>query len=45
MLLLLRKVYSQTGENEQLVKVDEVLDKVAVQSRKYDQVQKLKASY
>jgi hypothetical protein len=45
MLLHLRKVYQVTGEEEKLKEVDEVSDQVGVQSRKYEQVQKVKSSY
>jgi hypothetical protein len=45
MLLHLRKVYQVTGEKEKLKEVDEVSDQVGVQSRKYEQVQKVKSSY
>jgi len=44
MLLHLRKVYQVTGEEEKLKEVDEVSDQVGVQSRKYEQVQKVKKS-
>ncbi len=45
MLLHLRKVYQVTGEKSKLKEVDEVSDQIGVQSRKYEQVQKVKASY
>ncbi|MFK7786688.1 MAG: hypothetical protein AB8B56_16335 [Crocinitomicaceae bacterium] len=45
MLLHLRKVYKVTGEEKKLKDVDEVSDQVGVQSRKYEQVQQVKASY
>ena len=45
MLLHLRKVYEATGEKEKKKEVDEVSDQVGVQCRKYEQVQKVKASY
>ncbi len=45
MLLHLQKVYSATGEMEKLEEVDEVSNQIGVQSRKYEQVQKVKASY
>jgi len=45
MLLQLRKVYVKSGEEEKLKQVDEASDKVSVQCRKYEQVQKLKNSY
>jgi hypothetical protein len=45
MLLHLRKVYDQRGEDDKRDDVDEVSDKVGVQSKKYEQVQKVKASY
>ncbi len=45
MLLQLRKVYHQTGEEEKLQEIDKVTDKVGVQCRKYEQVQKLKGAY
>ena len=45
MLLHLRKVYVETGEKQKVIEIDKSLDKVAVQCKKYDQVQKLKSSY
>lgn len=45
MLLHLRKVYEVTGEKDKMKEVDEVSDEIGVQSRKYEQVQKVKASY
>lgn len=45
MLLYLRKVYVQTDEKVKLEKIEKELDKVAVQCKKYDQVQKLKSTY
>lgn len=45
MLLHLRKVYQATGENEKMKEVDKVSDEIGVQSRKYEQVQKVKSSY
>lgn len=45
MLLQLRKVYVKMDAKEKLKEVDEASDKVSVQCRKYEQVQKLKNSY
>jgi len=45
MLLVLRKVYEQKNETEKVKEIDKALDKVSVQCKKYDQVQKLKSSY
>ena len=45
MLLHLRKVYAETGEKQKVIEIDKTLDKVAVQCKKYNQVQKLKSSY
>ncbi len=45
MLLHLRKVYGVTGEKKKMKEVDEISDKVSVQCRKYEQVQKVKAGY
>jgi hypothetical protein len=45
MLLYLRKTYKQSGDEKKMKEIDAALDKVAVQSKKYDQVQKLKSSY
>jgi hypothetical protein len=45
MLLVLRKVYEQKNETEKVREIDIALDKVSVQCKKYDQVQKLKRSY
>lgn len=45
MLLQLQKVYARIEEKEKLKQVDEASDKVSVQCKKYEQVQKLKNSY
>lgn len=45
MLLVLRKVYSERSQTDKVQEIDEALDKVSVQCKKYDQVQKLKSSY
>jgi hypothetical protein len=45
MLLQLRKVYVKMDAKEKLKEVDDASDKVSVQCRKYEQVQKLKNSY
>lgn len=45
MLLQLRKVYEQRGEMDKMKEVDEASDKVGVQCKKYDKVQKLKRAY
>jgi len=45
MLLQLRKVYEQRGEMDKMREVDEASDKVGVQCKKYDKVQKLKRAY
>jgi hypothetical protein len=45
MLLQLRKVYGQKGELKKVKEIDEAIDSVSLQCRKYDQVQKLKSSY
>ena len=45
MLLQLRKVYIQIGDEKKAEEVDKASDKVAVQCKKYDKVQKLKSSY
>ena len=45
MLLLLRKEYQTNGQQEQVKKIDAVLDHIAVQCGKYEQVQSIKASY
>jgi hypothetical protein len=45
MLLMLRKVYEQKNEIEKLKVTDRSIDKIAAQSNKYEQVQKLKKSY
>jgi inosine/xanthosine triphosphate pyrophosphatase family protein len=45
MLLSLRKIYVQGGNNEKVNEIDSALDKISVQSKKFDQVQKLKKSY
>lgn len=45
MLLQLRKVYGQKEENQKVKEIDKAIDKVSLQCKKYDQVQKLKSSY
>ncbi|MDB4075134.1 hypothetical protein N8Z27_00755 [Crocinitomicaceae bacterium] len=45
MLLQLRKVYVKMDAKEKLKEVDDASDKVSVQCRKYEQVQKLKNLY
>lgn len=45
MLLFLHKTYSESKETEKVKEVDEAMDKVAVQCKKYDQVKTLKGSY
>lgn len=45
MLLFLHKTYSESKEAEKVKEIDEAMDKVAVQCKKYDQVKKLKGSY
>jgi hypothetical protein len=45
MLLHLRHVYDQKGEVVKKKEIDEVIDQIAVQSNKYEQVKKLKQSY
>lgn len=45
MLLFLHKTYSESKEVEKVKEIDEAMDKVAVQCKKYDQVKKLKGSY
>lgn len=45
MLLQLQKVYDERGEEKKKKEVDEASDKVSVQCKKYEQVQKLKSSY
>ncbi len=45
MLLHLRKVYAEKNEGAKLNQVETTTDKIAVQCRKYDQVQQLKKSY
>jgi hypothetical protein len=45
MLLLLRNEYQTNGQQEQVKKIDAVLDQIAVQCGKYEQVQSIKASY
>lgn len=45
MLLQLRKVYRQKAQNDKLADVDKTIDKVSLQCKKYEQVQKLKSSY
>ena len=44
MLLILRNTYMLTNETEKLAFVEEVLNQVAVQSRKQEQIQKIKSS-
>ena len=45
MLLLLREVYLQQNLTDKVKEIDDALDKVSVQCKKYDQVQKMKKSY
>lgn len=45
MLLLLRQYYINSSDRMRIVEVDKVLDKVAVQCNKYEQVKKIKGSY
>lgn len=45
MLLFLHKTYTELNEAEKVKEVEEAMDKVAVQCKKYDQVKKLKVSY
>lgn len=45
MLLHLRQVYEQKGEQDKKKKIDKVIDQIAAQSNKYEQVKKLKQSY
>lgn len=45
MLLFLHKTYTESKEMDKVKEVDEAMDKVAVQCKKYDQVKKLKGSY
>ena len=44
MLLILRNTYKLTNETEKLALIEEVLTQVAVQSRKQEQIQKMKSS-
>lgn len=45
MLLLLRKEYQIRGQKDEVQKIDEAIDQIAVQCGKYEQVQSIKASY
>lgn len=45
MLLQLRRVYNEKGNVKQVKLVDQDIDKVGVQCRKYDKVQQLKGAY
>ncbi len=45
MLLQMRRVYNQVGNQEKVSELDATIDKVAVQCKKYDQVQGLKSKY
>ncbi|MCR9173362.1 MAG: hypothetical protein NXI10_12755 [bacterium] len=45
MLLQLRKVYDQKEEKQKVKEIDKAIDKVSLQCKKYDQVQKLRSSY
>ena len=44
MLLCLRKTYLQEENNQKVNEIDSALDKISVQCKKFDQVQKLKKS-
>jgi hypothetical protein len=45
MLLLLRKEYHTKGQQEEVKKIDVVMDQIAVECGKYEQVQSIKSSY
>ena len=45
MLLQMRKVYKQEGDLKKVSELDKFIDRVAVQCKKYDQVQHLKRMY
>lgn len=45
MILQLRKVYGQKGEQKKVDEMDAAADKVSLQCKKYEQVQELKKSY
>tara|TARA_R110002072_G_scaffold302402_2_gene485151 strand:- start:20087 stop:21226 length:1140 start_codon:yes stop_codon:yes gene_type:complete len=45
MLFILRKGYNSTSNKLKVKEIDLVMDKISVQSNKYNQVQKLKSSY
>ena len=45
MILQLRKVYGQQGEEKKVNEMDAAADKVSLQCKKYEQVQQLKKSY
>jgi len=45
MLLHLKKVYGQRGEAAKAGEIDKTIDGIAIQCKKYEQVQKLKSSY
>lgn len=45
MLLKLREVYIQQNDMDKVAEIDVAIDKVSVQCKKYEQVQKLKKSY
>lgn len=45
MLIQLRRVYYERGDAAKLAEIDSTIDKIGVQSNKYEQVQKLKVAY
>ncbi|MBI1836267.1 MAG: hypothetical protein HYR91_03270 [Flavobacteriia bacterium] len=45
MLFQLRDVYASKNEKKKVVEIDAIIDKIAVQCKKYEQVQKIKKKY
>jgi hypothetical protein len=45
MLLQLRDVYINQKENQKVKEIDKEIDKISIQSKKYEQVQKIKKKY
>lgn len=45
MLMQMRKVYNQKGMQEKVSEIDSYIDAIGAQSKKYEQVQKMKSAY
>jgi hypothetical protein len=45
MLLQLRDVYINQNENQKVKEIDKEIDRISIQSKKYEQIQKIKKKY